>query len=475
MESRGGAPSPHLLFVTSPMQGHINPVRRLAARTAAAGAAVTVSTAVSGHRRMFPSLASPGEEAVDAAGVLHAPFSDGYDEGFDPRVHDVRSFAARARAVGRETLSGVVARLAERGRPVTCVVYTFFVGWVPEVARVSGIPSALFWIQPAAVFAVYYHYFHAHEAVLASCANDPDRDAVVQLPGLPPLKSRALPSVVSLTSPEQRGYEVVGTLRDLFLALDDDEHRPKVLVNTFDALEPDGLRAVPGLELVAVGPVVPDGASPSTTDLSLRDDDDVNGYMEWLDTKAARSVVYVSFGTILAVSKRQELETLQGLKAAGRPYLWVSRKVAEDGAELDGTGAGGGADGGQGIMVEWCDQVHVLSHPAVGCFVTHCGWNSALESIACGVPVVAVPQKFDQPTVAWLVEECAGVGVRAQADGEGVAERGELQRCVETVMGDGEAALEIRACAAKWMERAREALAAGGTLERNLRAFLSGL
>ena len=306
---------------------------------------------------------------------------------------------------------------------------------------------------------------HGHDAVLASCANDPDPDAVVQLPGLPPLKSRALPSVVALTSPEQRGYEVVGTLRDLFLALD--EHRPKVLVNTFDALEPDALRAVPGFELVAVGPVVPGGASPSTTDLSLRDDDDVNGYMEWLDTKAARSVVYVSFGTILAVSKRQELETLQGLKAAGRPYLWVSRKVAEaDGAELDGTGAG--------IMVEWCDQVRVLSHPAVGCFVTHCGWNSALESIACGVPVVAVPQKFDQPTVAWLVEECAGVGVRAQADGEGIAERGELQRCVETVMGDGEAAVEIRTCAAKWMERAKEAVTGGGTLERNLRAFLSG-
>ncbi|KAE8776873.1 crocetin glucosyltransferase, chloroplastic-like [Hordeum vulgare] len=473
MENRGGAPSPHLLFVTSPMQGHINPVRRLAARVAAAGAAVTVSTAVSGHRRMFPSLASPGEEAVDAAGLLHAPFSDGYDDGFDPRVHDIRSYAARARAVGCETLAGVVARLAERGRPVTCVVYTFFVSWVPEVARASGIPSALFWIQPAAVFAVYYHYFHGQDAVLASCANDPDRDAVVQLPGLPPLKSRALPSVVSLTSPEERGYEVVGTLRNLFLALD--EHRPKVLVNTFDALEPDALGAVPGFELVAVGPVVPDDASaPSTTDLSLCDHD-VSGYMEWLDTKAARSVVYVSFGTIFAVSKRQELETLQALKAAGRPYLWVSRKVAEvDGAELDGAGAGGGADGGQGIMVGWCDQVRVLSHPAVGCFVTHCGWNSALESIACGVPVVAVPQWTDQPTVAWLVEECAGVGVRARADGEGVAERGELQRCVETVMGDGEAALEIRACAAKWMERAREAVAAGGTLEWNLRAFLSG-
>ncbi|KAM0856335.1 hypothetical protein ACQ4PT_049163 [Festuca glaucescens] len=62
---------------TCPMQGHINPVRRLAARVAAADARVTISTAVSGHRLMFPSLASPDDEAVDAAGLLHVPFSDG--------------------------------------------------------------------------------------------------------------------------------------------------------------------------------------------------------------------------------------------------------------------------------------------------------------------------------------------------------------------------------------------------------------
>uniref|UniRef100_A0ACD6AMK8 Uncharacterized protein n=1 Tax=Avena sativa TaxID=4498 RepID=A0ACD6AMK8_AVESA len=470
MESRSSAPSPHLLFVTSPMQGHINPVRRLAARVAATdNARVTISTAVSGHRRMFPSLASPDEEAVDAAGLLHVPFSDGYDEGFDRAVHD-----ARARAAGCETLSAVVARLAGRGRPVTCVVYTFLVGWAPEVARAHGIPAALFWIQPAAVFAVYYHCFHGHGAALASCANDPARrDAVVRLPGMPPLSSRELPSIVAVTSPEQQGYPVLGILRDLFLALDGDSRPTKVLVNTFDALEPEALRAVPGLELFAVGPVVPDvGAAPSSsTDLSLCDNDDASGYMEWLDAQAARSVVYVSFGTVFTASRRQELETLQGLKATGRPYLGVLRKVGgEEGAPLDGT------DRRQaGMVVEWCDQARVLSHAAVGCFVTHCGWNSALESIAAGVPIVAVPQWTDQPTVAWIVEECAGVGVRVAVDGEGVAGRGEIQRCVEMVMGDGDAALEIRARAARWMERAKEAVTDGGVLERNLRSFVSGL
>ncbi|EMS66301.1 UDP-glycosyltransferase 75B1 [Triticum urartu] len=259
-------------------------------------------------------------------------------------------------------------------------------------------------------------------------------------------------------------------MRDLFLVLD--EYKPKVLVNTFDALEPDALGAVAQFELVAVGPVVPDEASPSRSDLFRRDDG--KGYMEWLDTKPARSVVYVSFGSSLSMSERQAEETRRGLEATGRPYLWVARKGAGECATLDG---GDDANGvrAQGVLVEWCDQVKVLSHPAEGCFVTHCGWNSTLESVTSGVPMVAVPQWTDQPTVAWLVEARMGVGGRARADDEGAVARGELQRRVETIMGDGEAALGIRAQADLWRGRAEEAIAGGGTSERNLRAFASEL
>ena len=174
--------------------------------------------------------------------------------------------------------------------------------------------------------------------------------------------------------------------------------------------------------------------------------------------------MYVSFGTVLSMGERQAEETRRGLEATGRPYLWVARK-----------GGDGGVEHVNGVVVEWCDQVKVLSHPAVGCFVTHCGWNSTLESVTRGVPMVAVPQWTDQPTVAWLVEARMGVAVHARVDGEGLVERGELQRCVDTVMGDGGAASGIRAQADRWMGLANEAIAGGGTSERNLRAFASEL
>ncbi|CAL5047780.1 unnamed protein product [Urochloa decumbens] len=479
MERLSDVHSQHFLFVTSPLQGHVNPVLRLASRITAANpsARVTFSNAVSGHRRMFPSLASSPDAELAVDGVLHAPYSDGYDEGFDPKVHDVRSFNARARDAGGETLSGVIERLAARGKPVTRVVYTLLVGWALDVARAHGVPAALYWIQPATVFAVYYHHFHGHGEAIASCANDPGRGGSVRLPGLPPLRCDALPSIVSVISPEQPLYGALSALRDLFAGLD--VHGPTVLINTFEALEQDAVRAVPRLEVLAVGPVMPDDdpSSSSCTDLVKRDDD-AEDHMEWLDTRAAGSVVYVSFGTMLPVSKRQEVELVRGLEATNRPYLWArgGAKAKQGGGvdqeEMDGGGIVGTR---RGMVVDWCEQARVLSHPAVGCFVTHCGWNSALEGITRGVPIVAVPQWTDQPTNAWLVEERAGVGVRAAVDGEGVVERDELRRCVEEAMGDGERGVEIRARVQEWMERAREALAGGGTSEKNVRAFASGL
>ncbi|KAG1334239.1 putative Crocetin glucosyltransferase, chloroplastic [Cocos nucifera] len=133
---------------------------------------------------------------------------------------------------------------------------------------------------------------------------------------------------------------------------------------------------------------------------------DNKGCMEWLELKPERSVVYVSFGSIAVIKKQQLEEILWGLRESGRPYPWVVRKDnREEGVELE--------DGEDGMVVEWCSQVKVLSHPSVGCFVTHCGWNSTLESLVSGVPTKGVRQWTDQGTNAKLMEMWAmGWGVR---------------------------------------------------------------
>jgi hypothetical protein len=95
------------------------------------------------------------------------------------------------------------------------------------------------------------------------------------------------------------------------------------------------------------------------------------------------------------------------------------------------------------LVVEWCDQLKVLAHPSTGCFVTHCGWNSTLEALVFGVPMVAVPNWSDQPVNARLVEEL-GVGVRAERDAAGLLVGTELASCIAVVTGDGDEGMSIR-------------------------------
>ncbi|KAI4983742.1 hypothetical protein ZWY2020_025608 [Hordeum vulgare] len=470
----------HFLVVAFPGQGHINPARALAERLsrAAPGARVTLSAAVSAHRRMFPSLASPDDEVHDGA-ISYIPYSDGFDHGFSLFAGDgdeVKRYAEVFGRVGRETFSAVVDRLAARGRPVTCVVYAMLMWWAAEVARERGVPRALYWIQPATMLAVYYHYFNGYERLVTEHAAEPG--FTLSMPGLPPLAIRDLPSFFTNFT-DGRIVAAFGDIRRTFQQLDLDVdgssrtggRQAMVLVNTVEELEAGALASVPELDVFPVGPAVVSlfaegagGASGTATAVGDLFEHDEKAYMEWLDTKPARSVVYVSFGSMSAVSKRQKDELKRGLAASSWPYLWVVRKNNRD----DGFDDVGGV---QGMVVGWCDQVQVLSHPAVGCFVTHCGWNSTLESVACGVSVVAVPQWSDQDTNARLVVQW-GIGVRSTTDADRVLKAEELARCVEIIMGDTEEGAAIRASSASWKAKLQEAIADGGSSGRNLRTFL---
>nr|KYP31999.1 Indole-3-acetate beta-glucosyltransferase 1 [Cajanus cajan] len=254
------------------------------------------------------------------------------------------------------------------------------------------------------------------------------------------------------------------------LALDE-ETRPRILVNTFEALEPEALSVVEKLNMIPIGPLIPSafyGKDPSDNSFGGDVFDLTNGYVEWLEKKKEMSVVYVSFGSYCVLSKAQMEEVARALLDCGRPFLWVVREKEELEVELE-LGLGG-----KGKIVTWCSQVEVLSHGAVGCFVTHCGWNSAMESLASGVPMVAFPLWVDQKTNAKLIEDVWKVGVRVdgEVNEEGVVQRERIREGLEVVMGSGERGEELRKNANKWKDLARDAVKQGGSSDNNLRAFL---
>ncbi|CAN0912404.1 Phloretin 4'-O-glucosyltransferase [Linum grandiflorum] len=159
------------------------------------------------------------------------------------------------------------------------------------------------------------------------------------------------------------------------------------------------------------------------------------------------------------ISRRQKEEIGKGLLSSNRPFLWVIRKEHEK-------------EGGE----EEAKEVEVLSHEAIGCFVTHCGWNSTLEGMCLGVPLVAFPQFSDQTTNAKLVEDVWKIGVRVvvpEKSEEAVVEGDEIRRCLDLVMGEGgEVREQVRRNANKWKQLARDALLEGGSSHSNLRAFV---
>jgi pathogen-inducible salicylic acid glucosyltransferase len=221
----------------------------------------------------------------------------------------------------------------------------------------------------------------------------------------------------------------------------------------------------------AIGPCVPflpgaDGHGSAYGMSLLEPEDDT--CMKWLNTKPANSVVYVSFGSFASLITKQMEELAQGLKGSGKNFLWVVR-AAEQKTLPKGFVENPGE---KGLVVTWSPQLKVLAHEAIGCFLTHCGWNSTLEAISFGVPMLAMPQWTDQPTNAKFIEEIWGTGVRAKVDEEGLVGRDEIMRCVEDVM-DGEKGCQIRKNAQKWKDLAIEAISEGGSSDHNLDEFVA--
>nr|QZJ84686.1 UDP-glycosyltransferase 15 [Andrographis paniculata] len=462
----------HVLLISFPAQGHINPALQFAKRLLRLGIRVTFVTSIYARRCMDKTA---GAGALPDA-LSFALFSDGYDEDYDRETLDHDYYMSNLRSNASKALRDAIAAAADQGCPVTRLVYTILLPWTSQVARDCNVPSALLWIQPATVLDIYYYYFHGFQDEIASNSGDPSWR--LQLPGgLPPFSKRDLPSFLLPTTSEKHKF-VLPIFKEQVDVLDSEE-RPKVLVNTFDALEADALKAIDGYEQIAVGPLIPSAFldGQDTSDKSFGGDlfeIKCNNYLEWLNTQPKSSVVYVSFGSLLRLPKPQLEEIGKALIDSGRPFLWIIRTDDVEGnsisrlAELEKMGK----------LVPWCLQLEVLTHPSVGCFVTHCGWNSTLESVSCGVPVVAFPQWADQGTNAKLIEEVwrTGVRVRVEEDEEEdrTVESEEIRRCVEAVMNGGDQSREVRRNAEKWKGLARDAVDdVSGSSTRNLKAFFA--
>lgn len=215
-----------------------------------------------------------------------------------------------------------------------------------------------------------------------------------------------------------------------------------VLVNSFVELEPGAIRALQeaGRErpcVYPIGPIIQNEPCSQENGVEC---------LRWLDKKPPQSVLYVCFGSGGTLSHEQLNELALGLELSGQNFLWVFKPPSRFGIVADPEAENEDPlhflpygflkrTKEKGLVVPfWAPQVHVLSHAATGGFLCHCGWNSALESVVHGMPLIAWPLFAEQKLNAVMLSDDLKVALKPNFNGEGSVEKEEIARVIKSLM-----------------------------------------
>ncbi|XP_061373880.1 gallate 1-beta-glucosyltransferase-like [Gastrolobium bilobum] len=454
----------HVFMMSYPAQGHINPLLRLGKSLAAKGLFVTFTTTEKAGKDI--------RTANNITDKLVTPIGDGFlkfeffEDGLtdeDPKRKSLSDYSEQLELVGKPYVSQMIKKYVEAKHPISCIINNPFIPWVCDVAAEHEIPSALLWIQSCAVFTAYYSYFHK----LVRFPSDAEPYIDVQLPSTV-LKYNEIPDFLHPFSP----YPFLGTLilqqfKNLSIPF-------CVLVDTYEELEHDSINYLSKfVPIRSVGPLFKISKAPGTSDIRgdfMKSDDCI----QWLNTRPPASVVYISFGSVVYLPQEQVTEIAHGLLNSKVSFLWVLKPPNEDlGLKSHVLPEGFFEEtSDRGKMVRWSPQEEVLAHPSVACFMTHCGWNSSMEALTSGVPMLTFPAWGDQVTNAKFLVDVFGVGIRLgySAAEKKLVTRDEVKKCLlEATLGPK--AEELKQKALKWKKAAEAAVAAGGSSDKNINEF----
>ena len=244
-----------------------------------------------------------------------------------------------------------------------------------------------------------------------------------------------------------------------------------VLCNTVQDLEHDTIAALQAkIPFYPIGPIFPVGFTKSTVATSLWSESDCT---HWLDTKPHGSVLYVSFGSYAHVEKEKLHEVAYGLLLSNVSFVWVVRPDIVSSEDDDPLPAGfKEAVRDRSMIIPWCCQIQVLTHPAIGGFLTHCGWNSILESIWCEVPLLCFPLLTDQFTNRKLVVDDWKVGINLSD--QRLITKEEVSGNISRLM-DGRFGNQFKIAMKDMKKKLEGALSPKGSAEKNMERFIRDL
>uniref|UniRef100_P0DO73 Mogroside I-E synthase n=1 Tax=Siraitia grosvenorii TaxID=190515 RepID=GT724_SIRGR len=455
----------HVLLFPFPAEGHIKPFLCLAELLCNAGFHVTFLNTDYNHRRLhnlhllaarFPSLHF---ESISDGLPPDQP-RDILDPKFFISICQVTKPLFRELLLSYKRISSV-----QTGRPpITCVITDVIFRFPIDVAEELDIPVFSFCTFSARFM---FLYFWIPKLIEDGQLPYPNGNINQKLYGVAPeaeglLRCKDLPG----------HWAFADELKDDQLNFVDQttasSRSSGLILNTFDDLEAPFLGRLSTIfkKIYAVGPI---HSLLNSHHCGLWKED--HSCLAWLDSRAAKSVVFVSFGSLVKITSRQLMEFWHGLLNSGKSFLFVLRSDVVEGddekqvvKEIYETKAEG-----KWLVVGWAPQEKVLAHEAVGGFLTHSGWNSILESIAAGVPMISCPKIGDQSSNCTWISKVWKIGLEM----EDRYDRVSVETMVRSIMEqEGE---KMQKTIAELAKQAKYKVSKDGTSYQNLECLIQDI
>jgi len=397
----------HIFFFPFLARGHVIPMVDMAKLFAAKGVKATIITTplskpcisksiekskLSGHNIHIQTIKFPSSEAGLPDGC------ENMDSIPSPQFFTKFCMATKL-------LQEPLEQLLLEQHP-DCLVSDTFFAWTTDSATKFGIPRLVF--HGTCFFSLCAIECMRLYEPFKNVSSDSETFVISNLPGEIKMTRLQMP-------PFEISKEFEGMSRLLQEAKKAELKSFGVVVNSFYELEnvyADYYRKVLGRKAWHIGPLsLCNKDIEEKANRGREDSIDHHECLKWLDMKKPNSVVYMCFGSMANFLNSQLKEIATGLEASGNFFIWVVRRSKEDGEDWLSEGFEKRMEDKGLIIRGWSPQTLILEHEAIGAFVTHCGWNSVLEGVAAGVPMVTWPVAAEQFYNEKLVNEVLQIGV----------------------------------------------------------------
>ncbi|MED6218428.1 hypothetical protein PIB30_026653 [Stylosanthes scabra] len=449
---------PNVLVLPSPAQGHVNPMIILSQRLVEYGCNVIFVNTESIHNKVITSMGNQEGGITGGSRIKLVSLPDGLGPHAD-RNNFKELFGSML-----NNMPAMLEKLIEDlslkdGIRVNCIVADVVMVWAFEIARKIGIKDVLFCPASASLIALQRSIPKLIEDGIIDSNGLPITQKTFQLsPSFPAMDSDSIWWTKTVDSASRKD-----TFDAAVHCMQIQESTELWLCNSTPEIEPGAFSYLP--KLLPIGPLLRDVTEEKSLGQFWEED---HSCLSWLDQQPHASVIYVAFGSTTLFDKNQFTELALGLELTNRPFLWVVRQDSDCNNKVSLPNE---FKGNQGKIVEWAPQQKVLSHPAIACFVSHCGWNSTIEGLSNGVPFLCWPYFADQFLNKTYICDALKVGLGFDLHENELISREEIKVKVDKVLGDE----NIRSKAHVLKEKLLNNIKDEGRSSENLKKFIKWL